>query len=563
MRRPAFFFSCVVLAAPAAWGATVRGFEPQTGPVGTHVKVTGEGFTDDMKVLMGGHFVALDEIQPNVIKFTVPARTGDGLLSLRQPGAGNDVTIGQFTVILPAQLVGFAPAAGPPGTRVELTGTGFAAGDRIVFDGQPLPALEQGPARILVEIPAGARSDVFTLTRGGANQSLTSRRFLVTLPPPSVTGFSPPDGPPGTTVHVTGSGFAPDDGVFYGQAQLAIAARTADGVDVVIPAHATRAETLVVRGPRGESATAAPFGLLVNPTVERFAPAFGPPGTRVNLWGAHWRAEDRVKLDGQDLPVVSVDEGHVQVTIPPNAKSDAFVVERRGRVVATAATPFAVVCPPAIVGFNPPGGPAGTAVTITGTAFGADARVLYGPDRVPIATRAGEQSITVAIPDGATDQPFTVVTRAGQSTSASPFQVYVYSTIDAIAPTSGTIGAHVTIRGRHHGHDRFFLGAVELPIVEKQPDASVVETARGDVGVDRVGDVGAPRAEPVPLRREHPAGADELRAADRRPGHDRPARRRELHEHDGRLLREPVVPDRAPQPAEPALGVDPARGGRV
>ncbi|MBS1603529.1 MAG: VCBS repeat-containing protein, partial [Bacteroidetes bacterium] len=80
---------------------------------------------------------------------------------------------------------------------------------------------------------------------------------------------------------------------------------------------------------------------------------------------------------------------------------------------------------PRINSFSPTSGPIGTAVTITGSNFGAtlsDNIVYFGAVKATV-TSASATSLTVAVPTGATYEPITVTTAGLTASSAIPFNV--------------------------------------------------------------------------------------------------------------------------------------------
>lgn len=464
---------------PPQQNITVSGFSPVRGPVGTVVTITGTGFVKQDKVLVGGRPVRADSITDTAIVFKIPAKFYDGSIAIRHPGAANDVVVGSFTVESDPVIGGFAPTTGPVGTRVEIKGSGFQNGDQVMFNGKVLPAAELGADRIVVVIPAGAQTDHFQVARGGAVKVVSKKQFIVVLPAPAIAGIAPTSGPPGTAVRITGSNFADDDLVYYGRGRIAPTARTATTIDVVVPANANHSEMFMVKGSRGQT-TSQVFTLVLNPTVASFAPAFGPAGTRVVINGAHFMAGDTVFLNGLQQKIVALEEKQITVEIVHGARSGVFEVRRGATPVATSKQAFEVVVAPAIASFSPTGGPVGTHVTIQGSGFSADARVMYGAQQLKILSRNGETSVEVMIPARAANQPFVIETRGGTVQSAQAFQVYVYSTISSVSPTSGPVGTRVWIRGKSfNSTDRYYLNNVELAIVERHPEGYVVQIPAG------------------------------------------------------------------------------------
>jgi IPT/TIG domain-containing protein len=464
-------------------GPTVTGFAPQGGPVGTLVTIAGSGLArPNLVVLFGGRPVRIESAGDNEVRFVVPGRWGDGAIVLRVPGAGgapgSDLPVGSFAVVELPLVSGFTPAGGPAGTRVEIRGSGFLPGDQVFLGRRALAIAELAPDRIVVTIPAGAPSDVFTVARTGAPPAASVARFQAM--PPVVEGFSPAAGPPGTVVRIRGFGFGPDDVVLYGRLPVQVVQRHEHGVEVVVPANARKSEPFCIRGAgHPDVATAAPFALLVNPSISSFAPTSGGPGTRVEIFGSMFQPRDTVYLGARALPVLGVDENRIVVSIPPGVQSDVFTVLRAGQIVASSRAPFDVTYQPSISGLTPAQGPPGTQVRIAGAGFAGEVRVFYGPLEVPILGREGTSQITVQVPRAAVaPAAFVVQTRIGQAQSAA-FLLSGYAGVDAVVPGSGPPGTRVTIRGWFSGGESFYLGGAALPILDRQPGQVVVQIPPG------------------------------------------------------------------------------------
>lgn len=376
-------------------------------------------------------------------------------------------------------ILRFSPTFGAPGTRVEIEGNNFASGDQVLLGQRPLAIAELGPNRIVVTIPEGATSDYFVVARPGGKQDRSKTRFEVRRPPPTIAAFAPTSGPPGTVVKVTGANFSPADRVTYGHAPMEVVARAETWIDVRVPAQARRDEPIVVRGEGGEARTAMPFQLVLPPTIVRFSPLWGPPGTRVEIVGHHFARGDEVRMNGRPMRIHELDERRIVVEVAADAKTDTLAIFRGGVEVEVSRRPFEVLAPPRLTSFAPTAGPPGTKVTLQGSGLADRPRVFYGVELVrPVAV--SDTTIEVLVPPGATSQPFRVETRAGEATTAQAFQVQIPSEVTSVSPTSGPVGTRVWIKGRHFNPtDAFFLGGLPLPIVERQPEGYVVEVPRG------------------------------------------------------------------------------------
>lgn len=466
---------------PPEQTVSVSGFAPTSGPVGLKVTINGRGFQAQTKVLFGGRPVMADSISDSAIVFTVPARFQDGAIVLRHPGSANDMVVGTFQVVAPPAIASFQPVSGPAGTRVTLGGSGFSPGDQVLMGQTPLAVAELTPTRVIVTIPALAASDFFVVARPGTGIKTQSKSpFTVKLPGPTLSGFAPESGPTGTIVRITGANFAPEDKVYLGSLAIAIDSRQEGFLSVTIPVAAQKDEVLSVRGPRGEAKAQKPFVLIHPPAIQRFVPAYGVAGTKVEILGQHFRAGDEVRLGSRILKILTLEAGKITVDIPGDAPSERFQIVRGGQPQAQAQTAFEVVFAPTVASFTPAGGSGGSKVTLAGTGFGPETVIKYGTSVLRIVGRTGTTSMDVVLPTSATTSSFIVQTKGGEASSAQAFQVFEYSTLSGIAPASGPPGTRVLVRGTHFDPtDAYYLNHQLLTVAERKPDGCVVTIPTG------------------------------------------------------------------------------------
>ena len=124
--------------------------------------------------------------------------------------------------------------------------------------------------------------------------------------------------------------------------------------------------------------------------------------------------------------------------------------------VATAAFTIGASAPvPVVTAVTPAGGPStgGTTVTITGTNFTGATAVNFGTSPATGVTVNSSTSITAVSPAGAGTVHVTVVTPAGTSSTSTAdlFSYLAVPTITGLSPTSGMVGATVTITGTNFG----------------------------------------------------------------------------------------------------------------
>jgi hypothetical protein len=197
----------------------------------------------------------------------------------------------------------------------------------------------------------------------------------------------------------------------------------------------------------------------VVPTVTAFTPSSGPGGCVVQITGTNFtnpivtdvefgnvNALDFVVKSDTEIWASAPGPGVVEVT---NLSGSGF-----SATTFNAADPGG--CAPTADSFTPTCGPAGTDVTITGTNLMLDSSTgavvlfspippgVFAPETTP-ATAPTLTSRTVDVPAGAGDGPITVATTVDLGLTATQFDVG--TCITEISPTSGAVGATVTITG--------------------------------------------------------------------------------------------------------------------
>ena len=133
-----------------------------------------------------------------------------------------------------------SPAAGPAGTPVTITGSGFTGAMAVRFNGVASAFTVSSSSKISAKVPAmPSAAGLVTVTTPAGTAKSTSR-FTVT---PAVL-LSAATGPPGTAVTVSGTGFGALEGVdvFVDTTDEALAGTSPDGsfgpVTIVVPASA-------------------------------------------------------------------------------------------------------------------------------------------------------------------------------------------------------------------------------------------------------------------------------------------------------------------------------------
>src|SRR5579859_6494933 len=203
------------------------------------------------------------------------------------------------------------------------------------------------------------------------------------------------------------------------------------------------------------ASTSNSVGTTATPAITSLNPTSGLVGASVTITGANFgttQGTSTVKFNGIAATPTSWSATSVAVNVPAGATTGNVVVTVGG--VASAGINFTVtVPPPSITSLTPTSGVLGTSVTITGANFGT----TQGTSTVKFNGIAATPtswtvtSIVVPVPAGATTGSV-VVTVGGAASNGVSFTVTAPGpSITSLNPTSGLVGATVTITGVNFG----------------------------------------------------------------------------------------------------------------
>ncbi|MBX3746960.1 MAG: IPT/TIG domain-containing protein [Verrucomicrobiae bacterium] len=264
----------------------------------------------------------------------------------------------------------------------------------------------------------------------------------------TVTGFAPDRGPAGTEVVIVGTGLQSATQVYFGttEAPGEILARAATSVRVRVPPNAFSGPISVFTG-TGAATSSQIF--VAAPRIELFEPAFGIPGTEVQLFGANFATGlaggrgqvTAVTFDGQAAQFQVVALNQLRAVVPPNARTGPIrVVNEAGS--ATTPVPFHVAA--VLSGFAPPRARPGDTIEIRGSNLGQALRVEFGTAPAAFAAQSPTNLLAV-VPTNAVRAALQIVTPAGAAFTSSNF--VVLPRIISFHPPTGSTGTNVVLEG--------------------------------------------------------------------------------------------------------------------
>ena len=159
---------------------TIASLAPASGAVGTAVTINGTNLTGTTAVAFNGVSAGFTVSSDTAIQTAVPAGATTGPVSVTTAG-GTAQSSGAFTVVLPPTIASFAPASGPVGTSVTISGTSLTGATSVTFNGLSATFTVQSDAAIQAAVPTGAATGPVRVTTPAGSATSTSN-FTVTIP---------------------------------------------------------------------------------------------------------------------------------------------------------------------------------------------------------------------------------------------------------------------------------------------------------------------------------------------------------------------------------------------
>lgn len=235
----------------------ITSFSPTSGPVGTSVRIVGRSFLGTGRVTFGGvsasSYGALSS-GGDSITAVVPAGAQTGVITITT-GAGTGASTMVFTVTTPPTptITGFTPTSGAPGTVIIVTGTNLTGATSVSIGGAPATYTVNRDGTVSVTVPANAASGVVSITTPNGTATSGRTTFTVLSPVPTITGFSPTSGSPGTTITITGTNFTGTSLVAIGGRASAFTVVSPTTIRATIPAGIPSGNTpIIVITPAGQ-----------------------------------------------------------------------------------------------------------------------------------------------------------------------------------------------------------------------------------------------------------------------------------------------------------------------
>ena len=309
--------------------------------------------------------------------------------------------------------------------------------------------------------------------------SLVSGLILLTIHLSSVAyaEIFPAEGPPGTTVTISGEEFGDfmntqENRVEFKGVPALIQSWEPDFILVKVPLKATTGPVVVMNG---DTKLEAGTFTLQSVKITTVSPSKVEAGSLVTIEGENFGntagsrdpntmfGVNQVLINGIRAEVRRWRPTKIEVQIPANAQTGDVEVRLASsdplpdgsccapvEYAVSNAVPLTVIPP---IAYDPPSGPIGSKVVLSGQNFGAtppkDGRVFFGGKMAAIAQWT-DRTIVVHVPLNA-ESGSLVLHRDGQDRILGPFEVLT-TQVNEFFPKKGPIGTLIIIRGKAFRH---------------------------------------------------------------------------------------------------------------
>jgi hypothetical protein len=312
--------------------------EPPKGLPGTTVTLTGTGFTDVTTVSFPGATATRTVVDDTRIDTVVPPGATTGRITLFVRTNSHSVTSRDLFEVTsapsaPPVITSFTPESGPPGTRVELKGSGFDGVTETRLGVQKTGHFKWYDHTLIVYLPieGAATGTISVTTPAGTGHS--AKQFIVNHGVPEITDFTPASGRAGTPVIIRGRKFNDLQSVTFGIMP----------VSSVLSASATELRVLVPEGATTGSIRVRTLGGTATSSTFRVTTAGFATRATVGIEAAYI-TQSIQRMDGS-VPLVAGRDGMLRVFLQANADNGAApsvrakILDARGNDVFTGDIP--------------------------------------------------------------------------------------------------------------------------------------------------------------------------------------------------------------------------------
>lgn len=415
--------------------------------------VSGSGFgtqQGQLKIGSGGTNATITSWSDSQIVATVaPGTSGPGLLYVALNGVNSNMLP---MVMSPATITTVTPNTNiSAGTQITISGAGFGTTQGIVYIGSQAThatIVSWTDTQVVITVAAGTLPGSIWLSRNG----VTSNSLPIAMASPTINAVNPVNGPVGTQVTITGSGFGAAQGtggiVFINTAATVVSWSDTQIV-ATVAAGAQSGSVAVKQNTQYSNSVQFAVSTL---NISGISPTNGTTGTQVTISGTGFGSS-------QSTSKVWIGTAYATVVSWSNAQIIASVASGTGSgpvevcVSGYWSNSVGFTVNPSISGVSPGSGPVGSSVTVSGANFGTtqgSSTIVFNGTPATTTLSWSDTSVSVPVPTGATSGNV-VVTVNGVASNGTNFTVLPTPNITGLSPAANATGALVVVSGTNFG----------------------------------------------------------------------------------------------------------------
>jgi RHS repeat-associated protein len=467
-------------------GPTITSLSASAGPVGASITITGTIFGSTQgtsMVTFNGTAATITTWGATSIVATVPtgATTGNVVVTVSgvpSPGVG-------FTVVSIPAVYDLSPSAGPVGTQVAILGSNFGSTQgtsTVNFNGAAASIVSWSNIEIIAVAPGTVTTGPVTVV---VNSVPSNSNVVYTAYNPVITSLSPPSGPVGGTITVSGYGFGASGVVMFNGAVTNAQSWSNTAIQVAVPGTTSGPVTVTMNG---VTSNGVEFTVEGPPAVTSISPTSGTTDTVVTINGSGFgstQSTSTLAFNGLAVTVNSWSDTEIVAAAPWNATTGPVTVTVAG-ITAQGPT-FTFDSFATLTNSN------GYQTTYTSTMIGGVWHMLsaQGPGCFSCSIRNNEQDnydsngnlLTTTDADGNAitytyDGNNNILSRSAQLNGAAVTTSYTYDSLGDVLTTTDPLGNTTTNTYDANGN----LLTVSSPAPNGQTPPSVTQFAYNTLG---------------------------------------------------------------------------------
>ena len=251
---------------------------------------------------------------------------------------------------------------------------------------------------------------------------------------------------------------------------------------IAVPASAASG-AVTVTTPAGTATSVDTFTVNSTPLptvgIDTVSPTSGLPGEVVEITGFGFSADPIVSFGDVSAYVIDASDTVIHVLVPDDLAVGTVSIVVTS-IDGSASSSFVVLTPPpSIDALSDVSGAVGSTISIYGSNLTGATSVQFNgveADLTDASVVIEDATITVVVPEGATDGVITVTTPGGTATSDDTFTVTLPPTIDSLSTTVGKPGDIVVITGTNLGTaDTVIFNDAEADLAD--PSVAITDTS--------------------------------------------------------------------------------------